>query len=212
MVPAALITAVYDSYDPLKPFPEQVGVVDAVCVTDDPDLRVDGWRMVYDPQPGMHPNRAAKRPKMLPHDYTDAEASVWIDASFWIHSPTFVVDALALADPVAQFVHPERNCLFDETNVCLPLDKYRGEPMADQVARYDIPPNWGLWATGVIARHHTDAVAKWGAEWLAECERWSFQDQLSHPYVCWRHGIRPVSLPGYHFSNPWLRYQGSARH
>lgn len=215
MVPAALITAVYDSYDTLKPYVPQVGLVEAVCVTDDPNLRCEGWRMVCDPQPGMHPNRAAKRPKMLPHEYTDAPASVWVDASFDITSPTFVYDVLELADPIAQFLHPNRGCLFAESLVSAPLPKYVGEPMEGQHDAYvaaGMPERWGLWSTGVIARHHTDGLAKWGQLWLDEIVRWSFQDQVSHPYVCWRTGIRPTELPGSHMHNAWVTYRGSRRH
>lgn len=211
-----LITAVYDHYDTLKPFPHQEGVeVDAVCVTDDPWLSCEGWRIVVEPRPGMHPNRAAKVPKMLPWRYVRAPSSVWVDASFRIVSPAFVAEAVAYADPIAQFVHPWRDCAYEEATESLRLAKYAGEPIKSQmeaVRREGHPEHWGLWATGIIARVHDPAVKLFGVSWLSACMTWSYQDQLSEAPALRRCGLIPVALPGTHMDNDWLAYEGSARH
>lgn len=216
----AILTAIYDSYDALKSTVPQDGVdVEWVCVTDDEDLKgethAEGWRVVYEPRPGIHPNRAAKHPKYEPWKYTDAPASIWVDASFRIVSSRFAAEAIAHADPIAQFPHPWRDCLYAEANESAPMVKYAGEPIIEQAEHYQQaghPERWGLWATGVIARRHTAPVRDLGRVWLEETYRWSFQDQISHPYACHQVGLRPSSLPGTHMSNPWLRYEGSARH
>jgi hypothetical protein len=219
----AILTAIYDSYDLLKPtLPQQEVSVDWVLVTDDETLKdqatVRGWRVVYEPRPGVHPNRAAKHPKYEPWKYTSAEASVWVDASFRIVSETFAVEATAeLTDdePVAQFVHPWRDCLYAEAKESAGLAKYAGEPVLEQADHYSElghPEGWGLWATGVIARRHTDAVRELGVRWLAETYEWSFQDQISQPFALREKGLRPSALPGNHLATPWLAYEGSARH
>lgn len=219
----AVLTAVYDQYDDLKPALPQTGAdVDWVFVTDDPALQGEkelrGWRVVYEPRPGVHPNRAAKRPKFLPWEYTNAPASVWVDASFRIVSEAFAVDALKHADPIAQFTHPWRDCLYDETAECIAIARHKYPPglLARQAASYrqaGHPEHWGLWATGVIARQHDDArVKQLGQRWLEEVEQWSFQDQVSHPYVVREAGLRPTPFPGTHLANPWLAYEGSGRH
>lgn len=215
---AAVVTAIYDSYDELKPTLPQAGaLVDWVCVTDDPDLKdgTHGWRVIHEPRPGLHPNRAAKRAKFEPWRYTAAPASVWVDASFRVVSEHFVTSTLSHADPIAQFVHPWRDCLHDEAAASAPLPKYEGEPVQEQADMYwrsGHPEHWGLWATGIIARQHTEAVQRLGAAWWQEVERWSFQDQISQPYVLHALGLRPASLPGSHIVNDWLVYQGSERH
>lgn len=214
----AIITAIYDGYDELKPVVPQTGVeVDWVCVTDDPGLRDGalGWRVVYEPRPGVHPNRAAKAPKYRPWLYTAADASVWVDASFRIISDRLAADALTHADPIAQFAHPWRDCLYEEAKESAGLPKYAGEPILEQADHYRSlghPECWGLWATGVIARRHTPAVQALGERWAVETDQWSFQDQISHPYACRVTGLRPAPLPGNHLATPWLAYQGSARH
>lgn len=216
----AVITAVYDAYDTLKPtMPQRDVDVDWVFVTDDPAYRTVhralGWRVVYEPRPGVHPNRAAKRPKFLPWQYTDALGSVWVDASFRIRSDTFVSDVIGYANPIAQFVHPWRDCIYTEATESTLLGKYHGEPVARQAGRYrqqGHPENWGLWATGVIARWHDPATRNLGIAWLDETDHESFQDQISQPYVLRRTGLRPASLPGDHLTNDWLTYEGSGRH
>lgn len=206
----------YGGYDTVKPaLPQSAVDVEWICVTDDPDIEADGWTVVYEPQPGVHPNRAAKRPKFLPWEYTVADASVWIDASFRVASDRFVVDALSLADPIAQFVHPWRDCIYDEMTASIGLRKYFGEPIEAQVEQYRSsghPEHWGLWATGVIARRHTDRVRTLGLQWLSQVNAWSFQDQISHPRVLREAGLRPSPLPGTHFANPWLSYEASGQH
>jgi hypothetical protein len=83
---------------------------------------------------------------------------------------------------------------------------------ADAYSLAGHPERWGLWATGVIARRHTDAVRELGVRWLHETERWSFQDQISQPYALRETGLRPQAFPGSHLATPWLAYEGSARH
>lgn len=222
----AVITAIYDRFDELKPIEiTQEGVdVDYVFVTDDRDLESTwshlGWRVVYEPRPGVHPCRAAKRPKMRPQDYTNADHSVWIDGSFRIIDSHAVVDMLQVAAEsrygVAQFRHPWRQCWLDEAYASLDLAKYAGESelIDKQIADYEyiVPTKRGLWATGVIARYDHDQHVDWGKHWYRQCLQYSYQDQISHPIVCWFEGIWPGDLPGSHMHNQWVRYEGSARH
>lgn len=223
MSDVAILSAVYDQYDELKETLPQDGVaVDWVFVTDDPvageQATFRGWRVVYEPRPGVHPNRAAKHAKYEPWKYTDAPVSLWVDASFRVVSETFAAEATAgLTDqePIAQFVHPWRDCLFAEAAESAGLPKYTGEPTLEQAESYRAaghPEGWGLWATGVIARRHTRAVGALGARWLDETYRWSFQDQISQPYVLRETRLRPTPFPGTHLATPWLAYEGSARH
>lgn len=214
----ALLTSIYDNYDTLKPvLPQQDVDVEWILVTDTvPDIETaKGWTVIHDPLPRMHPNRAAKRPKMLPWDYTDATASIWIDASYRVISSTFVKDVMEYADPIAQFVHPWRDCVYDEAIESAKLSKYVGQPCLEQVKRYKeigFPAHQGLWATGVIARQHTDEIKLFGYQWFSEISYYSYQDQLSHPWCLWCNDLYPTSLPGTHLTNKWLQYEGSERH
>lgn len=219
---AAVVSALYGGYDTLKPTLPQYGYgddsVDWVLVTDDVSIRSGtlGWRVVHLPRPGVHPNRAAKQPKLFPWEFTPAPASVWIDASFRVTSPDFVRDVLDLAQPIAQFVHPWRDCAYAEAEESAKLAKYAGEDFEPQVKEYRHlrhPENWGLWATGVIARQHGDPhVINMSDYWSEMIDLWTFQDQVSQPVALRFYGLRPAPLTGTHFANPWLTYEGSERH
>lgn len=220
MADVAIITAITDGYDTLKPVLPQTGVdVEWICVTDGEPLpdseAAAGWTMVCQPRHGRHASREAKRPKLRPWEYTSAPASIWVDASFRVVSDRFAADVLAYADPIAQFPHPWRDCLYEEAAHSAPLPKYAGEPIIEQGAHYRAaghPEHWGLWAAGVIARRHTREVCALGDVWGREIHAWSFQDQISEPYALRAVGLRPASLPGSHMANGWLKYEGSGRH
>ena len=171
--------------------------------------------MICQPRHGRPANREAKRPKLRPWEYTTAPASIWVDGSFRVVSDRFAIEALAYADPIAQFAHPWRNCLYEEASASAHLPKYRGEPVIEQAAYYRAcghPEGWGLWAAGVIARQHTRQVRELGDVWAHEVAAWSVQDQVSQPYALRTVRLRPTPLPGTHFANPWLNYEGSGRH
>lgn len=221
MSDVAIITAIYDGYDELKPVLPQTDVdVEWIVVTDTPPPAelAAGYMIVHEPRPGLHPNRAAKDPKYKPWRYTDAPLSLWVDASFRVVSDRFAVEATAgLTEqaPIAQFAHPWRNCLHAEAEESARLAKYAGEPVLEQAGAYrkaGHPEGWGLWATGVMGRRHTEAVVDLGTRWLEETARWSFQDQVSQPFVLREVGLRPKAWPGSHLATPWLAYEGSGRH
>ena len=240
---ATVLTAVMDSYDSLKPvYPQDGADVNWVCFTDSMQLLNEselvvgrdkggqyesgmyhptGWEIRhYDRPVDVHPNRAAKRPKVNPAAYTTAPASVWLDASFRVVSPRFVADTVATAEAglgIAQFGHPWRDSLYAEAEASIELPKYLSEilTLRQQVEGYrnaGMPDHWGLWATGLIARVHRPEVLRWGRIWGAEIARNSFQDQVSHPYALWKCNLRPENLPGTHFANDHVVYEGSGRH
>jgi hypothetical protein len=211
---ACVLTAVYDNYDTLKELRAQDMQHEAICVTDTPDLESESWRIVYEPRSGVHPNRAAKRPKMMPWLYTDAEFVIWVDASFQIESASFVSDLVDFR-PLGQFDHWDRNCIYTEAAYCYDLAKYAGEPLADQAAYYRMlhhPAHWGLWATGLIVREWSPRIEAFGKAWLAENERWTYQDQVSEAPMLREFDLYPVTIPGTYSHNPWMQYRGSVRH
>jgi hypothetical protein len=223
----AIITSVTDGYDTLKRIKPQIGTtVEWLAITDGSEKAEEnhGWEIIDIRDRALttdgdlgHPNRLAKIPKCLPWAFTAAPFSIWIDASYRVTSSLFAVQAMACAHPVSQFVHPWRDCIYQEAVESLGLPKYAdtAEAINAQKNEYQAighPENWGLWATGVIARQHTRDVKIMGQEWLREIRRHSYQDQISEPVALRFCDLRPTPLPGDHLNNPWLSYEGSARH
>lgn len=216
MTAIAIITAIHDAYDTLKPALPQAGIdVDWVLVTDQAPADPLGWRVVIEPQPDLPAVRAAKAPKFEPWKYTDAPASIWIDASFRVTSDQFAAAAIKHAKPIAQFGHPWRDCVYAEAAEITALGMDADGTAARQTAHYrdaGHPEHWGLWATGVIARKHTAAVKRMGAAWAQEVAAGSVRDQVSQAAVLRTAKLRPAVLPGDYFSSPWLAFEESDRH
>lgn len=229
----AIITSITDGYETLKKIRPQFGIdVEWIAVTDGKEEREadHGWEIkeLILPEaagPGVrvapadthHPNRLAKVVKCLPWIVTGAEYSIWIDGAYRVTSPVFAMQVVSLATPIAQFLHPWRDCLYAEAVESMRLSRYddQHEVIGEQAAEYELighPPNWGLWATGVIVRKHTADIRVMGEQWLSEIRRHSYQDQVSEPLVLRMCDLRPQALPGDHIQNPWLSYEGSARH
>ncbi len=209
-----LMTAVYDGYDALRAIPFQSMDHEAICVTDDPHLHSDTWKVVQEPRPGIHPNRAAKRPKMDPWRYTDAEVVVWVDASYIIRSNMFLEEVIDFR-PLGQFEHPSRSCIYTEADSCMFTKKYEAEPIAEQLDYYrriGHPANWGLWAGSCIVWQHSHRLEQFGKAWLTECEHWSFQDQISEAPLLREFDLWPNTLPGRYDHNQWLTMSPSERH
>jgi hypothetical protein len=205
----AVVSAIYGGYDhPKAPVPQD-HPCEFVLVTDDP-TPVDGWQVVYEPRPQLHPRLAAKVPKCRPDLYADADAYLWVDGSIEITSPGFVTACVGHLEvgPVAQFPHPLRSSIAAEAEASMAMAKYHGLPVREQAAHYiksGYPDGWGLWETGIIARRR-DGLG-FGADWLTEQVRWTYQDQVSQAPVMWAAGVRPIDLPGLATKNPWTRYR-----
>lgn len=223
-----IFTSITDGYDTLKTQAPQIGIgTKWIAVTDGTEKAEPGhgWEIMnfseidrlITPADRTHPNRLAKIAKCTPWQIFSCLNSIWIDASYRVTSPLFAFEATKCAHPIAQFVHPWRDCIYDEADASRKLERYhdQGSTINSQVREYDSighPRNWGLWATGVIARRHTDDVKTMSTQWLAEIRRHSYQDQISEAVSLRFCDLRPTPLPGNHLQNPWLTYEGSARH
>lgn len=203
-----VMTGLFGSYD--TPFPQVQQDVPTtwVCFTDDPHLEAPKpWTTIC--IGSEHPARALAHPRMRtvwfkaqPWLGTDSERVVWIDANMEVFSPSFVREILAITGdaPIGAYRHNARDCIYEEAVASLELqpEKYGGLPLIEQVESYRTaghPEHGGLWSVGVLAVDCTNpAVRAMGERWLAECERWTYQTQLSFPVVCAEFGIEPVDF------------------
>ncbi len=229
----AVITSLYGDLDELTDPPQMVGVDEYVAVTDR-RRDVQRWDQVIRPRRHMSDRLASKIPKCLPHDYTSCDFVIWIDASAIVRDDLaewsvghlelteamvrddlaeWSVGQLGPTDAIAQFVHPERDCIEDEAKVSAGMRKYTDLEVEKQAAHYlddrGMPRHWGLWATGLMVRRRHAWSKLFGQAWLAEQVHWSYQDQISEPYVLWRMGqTRPVELDGSLWHDPHINFRG----
>ena len=200
MAEVAVVSAIYGGWDQPHPQVEQDIEADWILFSDEALDPPAPWTLEVEPPAYDDPNMAAKVPKMtprVPHRYV-----IWIDGSHEVTSRSFAREALgALHDGMAVFKHPRRDCVYAEAEASLGAEsqggRYDHEPIPEQMASYlaeGHPAHGGLYACGTVAwdREQSNGL---GSAWLAECERWSVQDQLALPPVLRRLGLTPGVFP-----------------
>ena len=226
---AVIYTAIFGGYDTLKQPAAQDEACDFICFTDmDLPRRVGAWRIVpIRRDRRAHPRLQAKHFKLMSHQVFPRgrlawryavlsrrphfDLSVWVDGSVRIMSPSFVGDMRErLADgPWAMFIHPDRDCIYEEAQESSGMRKYRDLPIFPQVEAYrsTVPPRGGLHACTVIVRREPvpRRVVEVHGAWWAENLKWTYQDQLSLPYVLRRDGgPDPHPIRECLWNNPWF--------
>jgi hypothetical protein len=225
---AVVYTAIFGGYDVLKQPVPQDQSCDFICFTDGRPSRQNGWRIIRVRRDrSLHPRMQAKQFKLLSHRIfprgrlawryapfsrrRPADLSIWVDASIQIKSSTFVRDlraALGRHD-WAMFVHPDRDCIYDEALFSTEMIKYQGLPIERQAESYRsiVPPHGGLYACTVIVRREParEQIESANELWWKENLKWTYQDQLSLPYVVRKiPNAEPTPIPGNLWSNGWF--------
>jgi hypothetical protein len=212
-----VVSACYGGYDGPAAPPVQDTDVRWVMVTDGRCYVPPPWEVIIEPRNHLHPRMAAKVPKCLPFEYADTDIAIWVDASAQIHREDFVSTCVAaLGDgEVAQWVHPQRDCIEPEADVSAGMAKYAGQPVQAQAAHYikDGHPRWfGLWATGCMVWRRTKHHERVGQDWLREQTIWTYQDQLSWPVVVRRNDLDLRYMPGNLWDRQLLTFRPHASH
>lgn len=206
-------TAVFGGYDRVFPPVVPEAELDYVVVTDDPDLKLAGWRVLkVDPAAHGSPKAANLHYKALMHrELPGYDASLYIDGNIRLLGRTSEVFETFLATDAALgvFRHPTRDCVADEVETC--VDSRRGDPatLRAELAAYreeGFADDQGLIEAGIILKNHNapDMDPAMGL-WCDLFSRFRTRDQFSLPVVKARTG---VSCAYHDFSfrnpNPWF--------
>ena len=225
-VKTCLYTAAFGGHVPREPLIADSSI-DMICFTDNPaavHAAAPAWQVIERRRRFAHPRMDAKWFRMnAAVELSEYDTVVWADASFqfgnvgeFVRSCTRCLYNNTTAYKTAYsgtafFVHPERSDIWTEAESSLTIwrQKYSGEPLREQVERYKALGlgEHQLWACGIQARNNQDPlIAKLDQLWFRECMRWSYQDQLSLPFVLWRMGLTPGTIPGDIYVGPEHRW------
>lgn len=218
----ALITANFGGFDNIQRIAPQDVRTDCFFFTDGAGQRMasqkqfaeasSAWQIIAPPYPryDLNPRLKAKYFKLQQHRIAELKGYdyyIWIDASVEVYSGSFsgwIIDSLGDAD-TAFFRHHERSCIYNEAAVSTDFSnpyirkRYADEPITEQIAAYRqdaYPSGNGLYACTIFARRNSKTANAVFDEWWLENIKWSFQDQLSLPYVLHRNNSVPAILQG----------------
>jgi len=92
--------------------------------------------------------------------------------------------------------HKTRDCVYDEGRVCIEKGIDDEVTISEQLDFYkseNYPTHNGLHYSFILLRRHTKRMREFSRLWWQQLERYSFRDQISLPYVAWKHDMK-ISL------------------
>lgn len=206
-------TALFGSYDKLLDPLLVESDVDYLCFTDQRSLSSSIWHAVQVPAEA-NPTLAARKYKILAHEWLGSySTSLYVDANIGIKGPvSHLFTKLSEREPFWAPSHPLRQCSYDELAACLKSEKITRatlEQVQALLRDQNFPSDQGLTESGILLRcHHNADVVRLMARWyefvLNYCER----DQVSLPYLAWKHGTRVSTLSAScRKPNPYFYYR-----
>jgi hypothetical protein len=184
--------------------------VDYICFTDDRNLTSDYWKIRYVECENSSNALNARKYKCMPHRFlAEYDISIWIDAHLQIKSSLmgYVEKNLNNAG-ILFFLHPERDCVYEEGAVCIVSHRENTEKLIVQMYKYckeGYPEHNGLYCGGFIVREHNRKdIMQLMEDWYMEIIQTSARDQISLPYVLWKDEIIPDLCKDYLWDNDYF--------
>lgn len=193
----AVYTCITGNYDVLRNPIYYNSDIDYICFTNNEGLHSDIWNIKYISDDKLDNIHLARYVKIFPHVYLkDYDTSIWVDGKFQIKADLKeYVAKYEKTKSMLCFPHYERDCIYDEAVECKRVKNCVAEDVDRQIDKYknlNYPANNGLYETGCIVRNHNDiTVQTIMSDWWSEIEKYSYRDQLSFPYVLWKHEYHP---------------------
>lgn len=214
----AVYTAVTGGYDDVI-IPSVVEEdFDYICFTDNEDFKSDFWEVRYITDSDDLDNiRKARKCKILPHKYLpEYDCSFWIDGNFnTIGSLKDYVKKYYKNNKLLAIEHEERRCIYREAQACIDQNKDSIEKIENQINRYKeegYPYHNGLVASGILFREHKDSeLIDVMNTWYDEVKNYSYRDQLSFNYACWKHNFKFDLSDLYYFKNEYFERLGHTK-
>lgn len=197
-------TAIFgDSPDQLRQVPQASEGIEFHAYTESvesPAEHKTGWLLC--PPHWVLPDkrRQSRKHKVLSHQlYPDKPLTLWVDGVLNPKvNPAKLVDYFKPDCSIVTFEHSERNCIYQEAEACIRMDKDNPRVIRRQMQRYKrqhYPYNNGLAETTAVLRKNLHDVRHFNEAWWHEIEMGSCRDQLSFDYAIWRSGLKYACFP-----------------
>jgi hypothetical protein len=217
----ACITSIYGNYDELKtPNIKNMKLVDWYCFTDS-NIKNDIWQIInkeyhienmkdeYKINKNYYNNiidkkiynmMSAKYYKIKTHEIDilkEYDYYIWIDGSIYLQDE-FLNNILFIIYNndinLINFKHSEREFIRDETLFSLQMPKYNDQDLDLQYNKYlknGYLDNYGLYENTIIIKRNDKKINTLFNKWWEHNIKYSYQDQISYPYVLFKCNIKP---------------------
>lgn len=216
----AIITAIYGNYDTIKEQNiNNKEKVDWYCFTDNKEASSNQWIIVNTPyhisDPNNHDNyensysnvkdktynmMCAKYYKLQSHKIDilkKYDYIIWIDGSITLQ-PDFINNVfhniISQNYNLVNFKHSVRNNIKDELDESKKMEKYKHQILTKQYSEYiddGFTDNVGLFENTIIIRKIISKINNVFDLWWLHNKKYTYQDQISYPYVLWKMNVTP---------------------
>ena len=214
----AVITSIYGGDDELK---EQniknKDQADWYCFTDNANCPSNGWTIVTTPYQKINEKdnhfknsiskidhktynmMSAKYYKIKTHEIDilkKYDYYIWIDGSLYLRD-NFIENVQSIINQgheLIHFKHSERTNISDEIELSLKMKKYEKQDISEQKRVYfsdGFKDDVGLFENTAFIRKNDEKRNRLFDEWWLHNIKYSFQDQISYPYVIWKTNTYP---------------------
>jgi hypothetical protein len=236
----AVVTAIFGDYDNLNSAPPTEGV-DFFCFTNC-IKNANGWILRYDTIHHQQNSRkfyrnstlssselesnmmASKFYKLQAHNVLENyDVILWVDGTFELRDvniPDMCKKYLKEND-IAVFGHGSRTSIYDEAIICannfnnMFRTKYQNQDMLYQVYRYmedEHVDALGLFEMGVFYRRVNKETNQLMDDWWRHNCLYTYQDQLSFPYVLKKSGLSHLMISNNVYENDLCVYRYHNKH
>ena len=105
--------------------------------------------------------------------------------------------------------HEFRDCIYQEATTCISSNKDSSLTITKQMDEYrkeGYPEHNGLIASGILFRNHNDKqVIKVMQDWYGQLENYSYRDQLSFNYACYKNNFTYDEAKIFYLKNPYFQ-------
>ena len=145
--------------------------------------------------------RDAKIYKILPNLFLpEYDLTVWHDSScYCLAHPSEIAKNHMINEDLAVFYHRWRNCVYEEAQEVIRLNRDSADKVESQVNYYkskSYPEKNGLYELPVIFRKNSESNSVMNLRWWEHICKFSSRDQISFPFVLWSMNKKPVVLAG----------------
>lgn len=138
-----------------------------------------------------------------------AKRTIWIDGN---QVPNGRADKIIESGPIGTFKHPKRDCIYEEFEACLRMNKdieHNMRPQIDHYKRMNYPQRNGLAETCCMYREHTKEIREFNTLWWKQIEQYSHRDQLSFDFVAYITNTKYNIIPGSREKSKFLEFKGN---
>ncbi len=122
---------------------------------------------------------------------------IWVDGSITLR-PDFIKNIKKILMnndiKIINFKHSARDNIKDELNVSLPMNKYKSQKIKEQYDYYisnGFKDDYGLYENTSFVKKNDEQTNKIFDDWWIENLKWSYQDQISYPFVLYKSNKKP---------------------